>query len=42
MRENRLRWLGHVMRRKNSEAVRMVIKMNVEGRRGRVTPKKKW
>jgi len=28
------------VRRENSEAVRMVMEMNVEGRRGR--PKKKW
>jgi hypothetical protein len=31
MKENRLRWLGHVMIRKETNAVRVVIKMNVEG-----------
>jgi len=35
MRENRFRWFGHAMKKKNSEAVRMVMKLNVEGRRGR-------
>lgn len=30
VRENRLRWFGHVMRRENSKAVRMVMEMNVE------------
>jgi len=33
MRENRLRWFGHVMRRKNSEAVRTVMEINVKERR---------
>jgi len=39
MRKNKLRWFSHVMRRENSEAVRTVMEMNVEGR-GR--SKKKW
>jgi len=33
MRENKLRWFGHVMRRGETKAVRMVMKMNVEGKR---------
>jgi hypothetical protein len=39
MRENRLRWFGHVMRREETKAVRVVIKMNVERKRGRGSPK---
>jgi len=39
MSENRLRWFRHVMRRKESEAIRTVMKMNIKGR-GR--PIKKW
>jgi hypothetical protein len=42
MRKNRLRWFGHVMRRKETKAVRVVIKMNIEGKRGRRRPKKRW
>jgi len=38
MRENRLGWFGHVMSREESEAVRIIVEMNIEGRR----PKKKW
>jgi len=40
MRENRLRWFGHVMRGENSEAVRTVIELSLEGRRVRGRPKK--
>jgi len=41
MTENRLRWFGCVIRRENLEAVRTVMAMNVEGKRGRGRPKKK-
>jgi len=40
MRENKQRWFGHVMRREKTETTRVVMRMNVEGRRDR--PKKKW
>jgi len=40
MRKNRLRWFGHVMRWVETKAVRVVKKMNVEGKRG--SPKKRW
>ena len=42
MRENRLRWLGHVLRREETEAVRLVKEMYVDGKRGRGRPKKRW
>jgi len=34
MRENRLGWYGHVKRGNNSEAVKVVKEINVEGWRG--------
>jgi hypothetical protein len=40
MRENRLRWFGYVMRCEETKAVSVVMKMNVEKKRGR--QKKKW
>jgi len=36
MREYRLRWFGHIMRRENSETVRTVMKLSIERRRGRL------
>ncbi|XP_050548275.1 uncharacterized protein LOC126909909, partial [Daktulosphaira vitifoliae] len=33
MRENRLRWFGHVMRKEESETIRTVIEINVEKKR---------
>ena len=34
MRENRLRWFGHVLRREETEAVRLVREMHVVGKKG--------
>jgi hypothetical protein len=42
MRENRLRWFGHLMRRQETKVVRAVMKINVEGKQARVRPKKRW
>jgi len=42
MRENRLRWYGHVMRREDTEVVRTVMGLSVKGKRERIRPKKKW
>lgn len=42
LRENRLRLLGHVLRREMDEAVKIVINMNVEGNRERKRHKKRW
>jgi hypothetical protein len=46
MRENRLRWYKHVIKREETNAVRVIMKMNVEGKRrlqkiGRKVKKKK-
>jgi len=42
MRGNRHRWIGPDMRREKSEAVKTVMKMNIEGTRGRGRQKKRW
>jgi len=41
MRENRLRWFGHVMRREKTKAVRVVMKINVVGKRRSGRPVKR-
>jgi len=38
IKEIRLRWFGHVMRKEEMEALGSVMKMNVEGKRGRGRP----
>jgi len=40
MKENRLRWSGHMTRRNKTSKSREVMKMNVEGKRGRGRLKK--
>jgi len=35
-------WFGNVIKREDSEGVRTVMKLSVEGRRERGKPKKKW
>jgi ribosomal 50S subunit-associated protein YjgA (DUF615 family) len=42
MRKNKLQLFGHVMRRKEIKAVRVVMKTNVEGKRKRTGPKNRW
>jgi len=39
IRENRLRWFGSMMSREKTKAVRVVMRMNVERRKGRGKPK---
>lgn len=39
IRKTILRWFGHVMRWEETKAVRVVIKMNVEGKKGRGRPR---
>jgi len=35
-------WFGYVIRREEIKAVRIVMKMNVEEKRGRGRPNKRW
>ncbi|KAE8700250.1 hypothetical protein F3Y22_tig00110557pilonHSYRG00102 [Hibiscus syriacus] len=42
LREGRLRWFGHVLRRKPSDAVRRVESITVDGARRRGRPRRKW
>jgi len=41
MRENSFKWFGRVMSTENQEAVRTVMEINIEGRRGRGRSKRK-
>jgi hypothetical protein len=42
IRENGLRLFGHKLRREESNTVRVVMEINVEGKRGKGRPKKRW
>ena len=42
VKRHRLRWLGHVLRKDESDWVRRVMEMNVEGSRGRGRLRKTW
>jgi hypothetical protein len=42
IRENRLRWFGHMMKQEETKAVTVVMKMNVEGKYRRRRPKNRW
>jgi hypothetical protein len=42
MRENRLRCFGHLIRREETIAVKVVMKMNVKGKKRRGRSKKRW
>jgi hypothetical protein len=42
MRENRLRWFGHVMRQEETKAVRVVMKINIEVTRERGRKRYGW
>ena len=42
MRENRLRWFGHVKRKTNDAPVRRGESIIVKGKRGRGRPRRTW
>ena len=42
IQESRLRWYGHVMRRDEQYIGRRVMEMDIQGRRGRGRPKRRW
>ena len=42
MKRSRLRWMGHVLRKKEDDWVRKSMKMEVEGSRGRGRPRMTW
>lgn len=42
MRENRIRWLGHILRKEEREARRLVNIMYFDGKSWRGRPKNRW
>nr|CDJ90887.1 RNA-directed DNA polymerase (reverse transcriptase) domain containing protein [Haemonchus contortus] len=42
MREQRLRWFGHVLRRPQSHPIRKAMEFEAQGKRPRGAPKKRW
>ena len=42
MREARLRWMGHVLRRGVDLPCRVALEFEVEGNRGRGRPRRRW
>jgi len=38
----RIQWLGHIMRRRKNEAVRVALEWRPQGKRPRGRPKKRW
>lgn len=42
MREHRLRWFGHEMRRSEEDMITAIPELRVEGRRDRGRPKLTW
>lgn len=42
MKENRFRCIGHVLRSEETETVRVLNGIYVDGKRGRRKPKKRW
>ena len=42
VQERRLQWYGHVMRREDNNIAKEVMDMEVEGRRKRGRPRRRW
>uniref|UniRef100_A0A7I4Y158 Endonuclease-reverse transcriptase HmRTE-e01 n=1 Tax=Haemonchus contortus TaxID=6289 RepID=A0A7I4Y158_HAECO len=42
MREQRLRWFGHVLRRPQSHPIREAMEFEAQGKRPRAASKKRW
>ena len=42
LRENRLRWYGHIQRREETHATKKVLNMAVQGKRSRGRPELRW
>ena len=42
MRRRRLEWFGHIKRRHETENIRAVVEMKMEGNRPRGRPKLRW
>ena len=42
MREIRLRWYGHVMRKEDDNCTKRIMKAEVYGKRSRGRPRKRW
>ena len=40
--KNKLRWFGHVMRREEESTLRVVMKLNMKGKRPRGRPRLRW
>ena len=42
VKRNRLRWLGHVLRKDDDDWVKKIMSFEVEGKRGRGRPRMTW
>ena len=40
--EQKLRWFGHVTRKREDKIPKMILEWNAEGRRRRAKPQEKW